>query len=165
MPARCWEQHQHSACAPLLPGASCQQLVSPGPSTLPSAEGRLGIWASRSPSLGFLLNQNGFWSSSPPPTRGRTTCTQRPAAIEPTHTGPPSRALATTCGSQYCPLLTTSPIKHTHTHTPEVAEWLQRLLSNYLKCWHLCTRDYSYTESSGRWGANVVHTGACQGST
>lgn len=130
MPARCGEAASaFSLCSSParhkeLPAAR-RQLVSPGPSTLPSAEGGLGIWASRSSNLGFLLNQNGSQPSFPPPTQGCPTHTARPPAVG---AHPHCTSLWSSGHHLWLsmlPLLTTSPIKNTH--TPEVAERLQRL--------------------------------------
>lgn len=165
--ARCWEATPAFSSAPLLPDASGQQLVSPGPNTHPSpAEQGLGIWASRSPNLGLLLKQKGFRPSSPPPPQGTPSRPRGLLRLEPPHPAPDQTSLQSSghhLWLQYCLLPTTLPMRDRYTHRHTHQRWLSSYkdLSNYLKCWHLRICMYNIKSLHGilrSWGANVVHT-------
>lgn len=152
-------QHQHSASAPLLPDASGQQLVSPGPNTHPSP-------AEQGPQLGFPPKAKGFLAFISTSPTGYTLQTQRPPAPR----APPPHPDQTSLQSsghhlwlQYYLLPTTLPMRdrYRHRHTHQRWRSSYKDLSNYLKCWHLRICMYNIKSLHGilrSWGANVVHT-------
>lgn len=143
MPARCWEAASAFSLCSSCCSTACQQLSPLVPAHSPQlaegawGSGRLGpqTWVScLHPHLppGCTITS---WACCPSP---------RPTLDLPWELAP--------C----CPLLTTSPIKHTHIHQrwpsgyKDFIKLFRTLAFTYL-------RVYSYMESSGHWGANV-HT-------